>query len=252
MRYRILRTRRVPAGRLMHHDSYAAHHHIEPVPHRAPVNHDTIALRCPRCGPIVEPRAATPVMIVRGGESIDERELCRSLVFTDGRRLPQDPAFTIRCVVDVALRALSPTINDRAGAVEGFDALEALLRRLATSAADASAIVDRSGVIRIVLFTLGWQELVNLALTEVRWWGTGPPPVARRLSAALDSLEEAVSPERRAVVTRHRRLLEQHLERSYDDPLEPAFEITADRLGIGGAGVRAARAAGPGSGLQGA
>lgn len=47
------------------------------------------------------------------------------------RTVEQDPAFGIRQLVDVALRALSPGINDTSTAAMGVDYLAAIQARLA-------------------------------------------------------------------------------------------------------------------------
>ena len=174
------------------------------------------------------------ILIVRGGSNVDEHELHRSLVFSDGRSLTQDPAFAIRCIVDVAVRALSAAINDPTSAVEGLDALDVLLTQLAGHPLRASAICDEDKIVRLVLPTPDWDELLDLALTEIRWYGAGAPQVSRRLAALLENLAAVVPPERRDSVARHRMLLEEHLEQVYPDALERRFASTPDRLGIGG------------------
>jgi uncharacterized membrane protein len=105
-----------------------------------------------------------PLFIVHGGREIDARALHHAVVFADGRRITQDPSFAIRCVVDVAIRALSPAVNDPTSAVEGLDALNAILGRVGRLRLGASGIVDGSGALRLVLPTPGWDRLIDLAL----------------------------------------------------------------------------------------
>jgi uncharacterized membrane protein len=175
-----------------------------------------------------------PILIVRGGSGIDEREARRALLFADGRSLLQDPSFAIRCIVDVVVRALSAAINDPTSAVEGLDALEGVLRPLGQRPLHSAAILDDDGAVRLVVPTPDWDELLDLALTEIRWYGAGTPQVTRRLAALLDGLELAVAPSRRPAIRRHRALLEEHLASVYADEVERAFARTPDRLGIGG------------------
>ena len=175
-----------------------------------------------------------PILIVRGGNGIDERDARRSLLFADGRSLLQDPSFAIRCIVDVVVRALSTAINDPTSAVEGLDVLEGVLRPLGRRPLHSAAILDDDGAVRLVVPTPDWDELLDLALTEIRWYGAGTPQVTRRLAALLDGLESSVSPVRRAAITRHRMLLCEHLASVYADEVERAFAGTPDRLGIGG------------------
>jgi uncharacterized membrane protein len=174
------------------------------------------------------------ILIVRGGGRIDERDARRALMFADGRSLLQDPSFAIRCIVDVVVRALSAAINDPTSAVEGLDALEGVLRPLGRRPLHSAAILDDDGVVRLVVPTPDWEELLDLALTEIRWYGAGTPQVTRRLAALLDGLESSVSADRRAAIAGHRILLEEHLASVYADETERVFARTPDRLGIGG------------------
>jgi uncharacterized membrane protein len=176
----------------------------------------------------------TPILLIRGGSSIDPTALRGALTFADGRRIREDPAFAIRCTVDVAIRALSPAINDPTSAVEGLDALEAMLLRLGRRALHSSAIEDDDGRVRLLLPSPDWDELVDLALTEIRWYGADAPQVARRMTALFDRLTESLPPERHAALLRQRHALELSLARIYHDPDELAFVGTADYIGIGG------------------
>ena len=172
---------------------------------------------------------------VCGGSSVDPTALRSALTFADGRRLREDPAFEIRCTVDVAIRALSPAVNDPTSGVEGLDALEAMLLRLGRRPLQSSAIEDDDGEVRLLLPSPDWGELVDLALTEIRWYGADAPQVARRMMALLDRLTESLPPEHHAALLRQRRALEVSLARIYHDPQELAFVGTADGIGIGGA-----------------
>jgi uncharacterized membrane protein len=179
-------------------------------------------------------RDDVPILLVRGGAPIDVHVLLRALTFADGRRLPQDPAFAVRCIVDVALRALSAAINDPTSAMEGVDALEAALARLGHRWLDGSAILDAHGAVRLLLPSPGWEELVELALSEVCWYGAGTPQVARRLAALLEDLMRTLPPERQAALRRQRRTLDTHLSELYADREQLAFLQTPDLMGVGG------------------
>ncbi len=176
------------------------------------------------------------ILLIRGGSSVDPTALQGALTFADGRRLREDPAFAVRCTVDVAIRALSPAVNDPTSAVEGLDALEAMLLRLGRRPLHSAAIEDDQGQVRLLLPSPDWDELVDLALTEIRRYGADAPQVARRMMALLDRLTESLATERHGALIRHRHALELSLARIYDDPDELAFASTADYVGIGGTG----------------
>ena len=63
-----------------------------------------------------------------GACSVDEHVLRSSVAFGSERAMDQDPTFAFRIVVDVALKALSPAINDPTTAVLAMDQLHRMLR----------------------------------------------------------------------------------------------------------------------------
>ena len=64
----------------------------------------------------------TPVLRVFGAERpIDERKLRHGVEIGGERTFEQDPKYAIRLLVDIAIRALSPAINDPTTAVQALD-----------------------------------------------------------------------------------------------------------------------------------
>lgn len=183
---------------------------------------------------------SSPLLTVRGGTGIDARALHAAVRLADGRAMRQDPAFAIRCIVDVAIRALSPAVNDPTSAVEGLDALDALLNRLAVRRLEDAAVAGDDGEVRLLLPLPGWEELLDLALTEIRLYGADTPQIARRMRALLDGLAERAPEGRRAAVARQVALLDAAVARKYPDPEERALASRPDRIGLGGAAEPAA------------
>ena len=106
----------------------------------------------------------------------------------DERTLDDDPAFAFRMMVDVAIKALSPAVNDPTTAVQALDRIEDLLRYAAAKHLSVGVVTDATGVMRLVYPTPTWEDLVELALDEIRAFGAGQYQVARRLRALLDAL----------------------------------------------------------------
>ena len=69
---------------------------------------------------------------VYGGEPTkgDEHHLRRLIVLGVERTIEQDPAFAVRIMVDVAIKALSPAVNDPTTAVQVINHLGDLLHRI--------------------------------------------------------------------------------------------------------------------------
>ena len=70
------------------------------------------------------PQGAALFMVRGPVEGLDERELRRAAIVAEERTITQDPAFAIRAIVDIALRALSPAVNDPTTAVQVLDGLK--------------------------------------------------------------------------------------------------------------------------------
>lgn len=92
----------------------------------------------------------------------------------------------------------------------------------------------REAVARSLVLVPGWDELVDLALTEPRVYGVDSPQVARRLAALLAGLREDTRPQRHEALARHETLLRADLDRLYPEPERRAFAATPDRMGLGG------------------
>ncbi|MDQ4021525.1 MAG: DUF2254 domain-containing protein [Actinomycetota bacterium] len=81
---------------------------------------------------------------VSGGDP-DRDWLHREVVLADERTMEQDVAFGFRQLVDVAERALSPSVNDPTTACQAIDVLHDLLRRLATRRLPTGFLSDGDG-----------------------------------------------------------------------------------------------------------
>ena len=107
------------------------------------------------------------------------------------RTLLQDSTYGVRQLADVALRALSPGVNDPTTAQDALFHEAAVLRRLL--AADPPATTVRDGDRVLVLAHAPTRgELVDLAFDEVRIAATGQPTVLVYLLEILDQLVHAL------------------------------------------------------------
>ena len=141
------------------------------------------------------------------GGSIPPGEIRRAFLLGTERTMEQDPKFALRLLADVAIKALSPAINDPTTAVQALDQIEDLLLRIGVRTLDIGRLVGVRGYTRVVYPAPTWDDLIALGLDEIRIYGTHSIQVMRRLRDLLQNLEEAVPPERRgAVEDRLRRL----------------------------------------------
>jgi uncharacterized membrane protein len=198
-------------------------------------DHGCLVVVRPAIGDFV-PEGAT-LFEVHGGDGLADTVVDRlraTVVLGVERTIEQDPTFAIRVMVDIAIRALSPAVNDPTTAVQVLDHLGDMLRLLGVAPLPppvAAADVPSPGV---VIRARRWEDVVELAFTEIREYGGTSVQVVRRLRALLEDLAERVPPERRPPVDDELARLDattvEHWSRSVD--LDRAR--AADGQGIGG------------------
>ena len=150
------------------------------------------------------------------------------------RTFAQDPKYAIRLLVDIAIRALSPAVNDPTTAVQAIDQIEDLLQRLGRSELDAGCAYDASGTLRLVFPMPTWQDYLELAFDEIRQFGKTSLQVVRRLRSALAGLEVTVHTDaRRNLVRQYLRHLNSSVDLSDFDNEDRVTALQEDRQGLG-------------------
>jgi len=141
-------------------------------------------------------------IVTSSSRAIDDTLLRRGVWLGAERVIDNDPAYGIRLLVDVAIRALSPAVNDPTTAVMVLDQLEGLLRAIGERDIEDNQVLDANGVVRLVYDACGWDDLVALALTEIDQYGRDSRQVQSRMTSMLDDLEAVLPDHRRAAIAR--------------------------------------------------
>lgn len=163
------------------------------------------------------------------------RRLLGHVAFGDERTIEQDPAFGVRIIVDVAVKALSAAINDPTTAVQALDHLSIPLRLLGSyPLASPLSFVDGDGGQRVAVPARTWEDYLALGVTEIREYGAGSIQVVRRLRALLDDLSASVRPEHRAAVDAERSALDVAVAAAFGATPDLATARAPDPQGIGG------------------
>jgi uncharacterized membrane protein len=165
---------------------------------------------------------------------LPERALRRAVRLATARTFEQDPKYAIRLLVDIAIRALSPAINDPTTAVQALDQIEDLLRRLGRRQLDTGYARDAGGTIRLTFPVPTWQDYLALSFDEIRQFGANSVQVVRRLRSALVGLGDTITvQEHRDAVQRYLDHLNLGVGRSEFDDLDQAVALQEDRQGLG-------------------
>jgi uncharacterized membrane protein len=131
--------------------------------------------------------AGLPVADVHGGD-LGQDAVLRAVVTGPERSFDQDPLLAFRLLADIALRALSPAVNDPATAVQAVDSLEDLLSLLATRAGRADQITDDACEVRVVLRLPQWEDFARSCLDDLIGAAADSPMVLLRLRDLLARL----------------------------------------------------------------
>ena len=146
------------------------------------------------------------------GESDDEKahHFLDWVAFGDERTYRQDPTYPIRILVDIAIRALSPAINDPTTARQALGRIEDLLLLLGIASSSPTACYrDADGVVRFVYRTPTWDDYLSLAFTEIRACGADAPLVVDQMRDILAGLRGLVPAWRRQAIDQQSWLLEE-------------------------------------------
>ncbi len=112
------------------------------------------------------------------------------------RTIEQDPAFGIRQIVDMALKALSPGVNDTTTAVMCVDYLTAILARLAVRQFPPSHRYDGEAL-RVITIAPSFEGLLAEAFDQIRGNTAGNVAVIARMLGALHTIGNLTTDQRR-------------------------------------------------------
>ena len=140
------------------------------------------------------------------------------------RTLQQDIEFGVVQIVDIALRAISPAVNDPTTAISGVDQLSAILMRWAARSPPQTYRHDPPHVLRVIVPWADFEGVLDLAFEQIRHYAVADAAVSLRLMRALGDISSAsLNPAaRRQLLERGKRIMS-----GCADRLEP-FDL--DRL----------------------
>jgi uncharacterized membrane protein len=176
-----------------------------------------------------------PLFNLYGGtRDTDDKLLRTAIAFGSERTMEQDPTFAFRIVIDIALKALSPAINDPTTAVLAIDQLHRMLRSVGRRNLRTDEILDSAGQLRVIFRTPNWDNFVQLAFSEIRACGANNLQIVRRLRAMIENLKETLPSHRQDELQRQVSLLDREAKRLFRYPEELALASIPDSQGLGG------------------
>lgn len=176
----------------------------------------------------------TPLLHVLGARwLVSEPELRKALELGEERTFEQDPKYAIRLLVDIAIKALSPAINDPTTAVQALDQIGDLLLRLGARRLEIGPLQDESGRVRVTVPFPTWDDFLHLGFEEILSYGARSVQVMRRLKALVADLTVVLPPGRHPALKYWQQRLQASIGRSFEDAEEKHSASIEDRQGLG-------------------
>jgi uncharacterized membrane protein len=157
--------------------------------------------------------AGVPLFLVSRRSRLDRDhavELTGAFDIGPMRTLQQDVEFGVIQIVDIALRAISPAVNDPSTAISCIDQLTRVLIRWIDRFPPEQMIYNPPHVLRVVLPWINLEGLLNTAIEQIRAYATTDVAVSLRLLRLLQDVAATVTNDelRRLIVARGVRVVE--------------------------------------------
>jgi len=170
--------------------------------------------------------AGVPLMMVHKAERLpaeDGTMLRGAFDFGPSRTLQQDVEFGVLQIVDIALKAISPAVNDPTTAINCVDQLTRILIRFASREMPDSLLYDMHGVARVSIRWIDFEGLLDSAFEQIRMYSKTDVAVSLRLLRAYADIAAATRnhPFRILLCDRAKRVVDGCAEGLSEEELKP-------------------------------
>jgi len=139
------------------------------------------------------------------------------------RTLAQDLAFAIDQLVEIALRALSPAVNDTFTALTCIDWLGESLCKVTAKWRPLRVHRDSHGYVRVITAQVSYERLIERSFEKIRQAGRGMPAVLIRQLQALSKIgEQSTDAQERALLLKQAERILRACEESVPEPADRA------------------------------
>ena len=132
-----------------------------------------------------------PLMMVSKGNRLPPEGAAELLAAFDvgpTRTLQQDVEFGVLQIVDIALKAISPAVNDPTTAINCVDQLSRILVRFASRELPEEVLYDPPGIARASIGCIHFGRLVEAAFEQIRMYSKTDVAVSLRLLRAFSDI----------------------------------------------------------------
>ncbi len=155
--------------------------------------------------------ASSPIVLVWPGNRITDQladGINSAFAIGNQRTSGQDIEFTINQLVEIAIRALSPGVNDPFTAMTCVDHLGSALCRLAQRHMQSPYRLDTHDQLRVITPAFTFPDVTDAAFNQIRQYGRSSAAVTIRLLETIAVVAAFVHrPEDRAALLRHAKMI---------------------------------------------
>ena len=166
----------------------------------------------------------TELVQVWPGENVNQRligQINDAFLLGKQRTAHQDVEFSIKHLVEIAIRSLSPAINDPFTAVGCIDLLGAALCRVAERELPSPYIYDDANALRLIANPVTFAGLVDDAFHQIRQYGRSDVAVTIRLLEAIEVIaEHTYKNSHRMALLRHATMIERGSQEGLPEELD--------------------------------
>ncbi len=168
----------------------------------------------------------TPVFMIYKADRLTPEDINELLSVVDlgpSRTLQQDVEFGVLQIVDIALKAISPAVNDPSTGVTCVDQLSRILIRFASREAPESLLYNPPSVVRVSIPWIDFDRLLAAAFEQIRLYSSTDLAVSLRMLRALANIAGSTpdAAYRRSLCEQGRRIVEGCAEKLGPVELEP-------------------------------
>jgi uncharacterized membrane protein len=169
--------------------------------------------------------AGVPLLLVSKGDRLPSEGAAAFRGAFDlgpSRTLQQDVEFGVLQIVDIALKAISPAVNDPSTAISCVDQLSRILIRFASREPPESMLYDPPGVFRVCIAWIDFEKLLDSAFEQIRMYSKTDVAVSLRMLRALGDIATTTNDPnfRRLLATRGQRIVAGCAEKLREEELK--------------------------------
>ncbi len=163
----------------------------------------------------------------------DQREVIADAVKIDAARSENAPVqFSVNLLVEIALRALSPGVNDSYTAIACVDGMTSAFATIADRPTEPVVYYDEEGTSRVCLPGLSLKEIVGIAFHPIRRSSGHNIMMMQALAQGLGRLHQAGGEEMREIIAHHASLVLRQLRagEAFEEDIASVEELLPEPL----------------------